>query len=228
MSTATGLRAEVAERFRARFGMPIVQALGIIEVGLPVMNLRHAAAKPEALGAPLPDFEVWLRDDAGGRVPELLYGSPDACGEICICGPGLLDAYLAPFAPSAEGIARDGFRTGDQGWFDADGDLHLAGRRHNRISMAGMKFFAEEVEAVIDAHAAVALSRVRAEQHEKLGELPVAEIVLEPGAQAPPRRELVAHCRAHLPSYQVPRRFDVVDALPMTETGKLQRWVDDA
>ncbi len=223
VSTATGLKAEVAERFRARFGHPVVQALGIIEVGLPVVNLRHAAQKPEALGAPLPDYDVWLRDEAGERIPPAAYGSPDRAGEICIRGPGLLDAYLSPFRPSAQAHAREGFRTGDQGWFDRDGDLHLVGRRHNRISMAGMKFFAEEVEAVLDAHPAVAHSRVRAELHEHLGEFPVAEVVLVDGADAPAKKELVAHCRGQLPSYQVPRRFEFVEALPMTPTGKVSR-----
>lgn len=228
VSTATGLKADVAERFRVRFGLPIVQALGIIEVGLPVMNLRHAEEKPEALGAPLPDFEIWLRGDDGTPLPEAQPGSPTASGEVCIRGPGLLDAYLSPFQTVADGLLAEGFRTGDQGWFDEDGDLHLVGRRHNRISMAGMKFFAEEVEAVLDTHPAIARSRVRAERHAQLGELPVAEVVLAEGHAAPKKKDLVGHCRAQLPSYQIPRRFDVLDALPLTPTGKVRRWEPDS
>jgi acyl-CoA synthetase (AMP-forming)/AMP-acid ligase II len=50
--------------------------------------------------------------------------------------PGLFDAYLSPWTPSAKLLEPDGFRTGDQGYFDADGVLFLAGRRHNRINMA--------------------------------------------------------------------------------------------
>ena len=91
----------------------------------------------------------------------------------------------------------DGFRTGDQGYFDADGDLFLVGRRANRINMAGMKFFSEEVEAVLDAHPAVRRSRVFAREHAHLGEIPVAEI--EPArsrAAADARPSCIAHCRA--------------------------------
>jgi acyl-CoA synthetase (AMP-forming)/AMP-acid ligase II len=91
-----------------------------------------------------------------------------------------------------------------------------------------MKFFAEEVEAVLDAHPAIARSRVRAERHAQLGELPVAEVVLEEGHAAPKKKDLVVHCRAQLPSYQIPRRFDVLDALPLTPTGKIRRWEPDS
>src|SRR5262249_61074161 len=102
--------------------------------------------------------------------------SPDKTGEICIRGPGLFDAYLDPWTPAHRILEPDGFRTGDQGWFDADGELFLVGRRANRINMAGMKFFSEEVEAVLDAHPAVRRSRVFAREHAHLGELPCAAI----------------------------------------------------
>jgi long-chain acyl-CoA synthetase len=195
--------------------------LGIIEVGLPVANLAACARKPGALGRPLPDFEVWLRGEdgrpVGGRT------SPQRTGEICIRGPGMLDAYLDPWLPAARVLVPDGFRTGDQGWFDEDGNLYLAGRRVNRISMAGMKFFGEEVEAVLATHPGVRESRVFAQEHAHLGEIPVAEIVPEDPASPPSRQVLAAHCRAALPGYKVPREFRVVAALPRTATGKLAR-----
>jgi len=220
ISTAEGLRADIAEAFSARYGLPIVQALGIMEVGLPVMNTASAGSKPDALGRPQPAYEVWLRADDGTPAKG---DSPDASGEICIRGPGLLDAYLDPWTPASRIVEPDGFRTGDQGWFDADGDLRLAGRRAARINMAGMKFFCEEVEAVLDSHPAVERSRVSAKQHPHLGELPVAEIVLAPGASAPAPKELALFCRERMAGYMVPRSFDVVAELPMTPTGKLAR-----
>jgi len=221
ISTAESLRAEVARAFATRFGIPLAQALGIIEVGLPVSNLAAAAAKPEALGRPLPDYDVWLRDEAGAAVSGPT--SPERTGEICIRGPGLLDAYLDPWLPAAQLLEPDGFRTGDQGWFDADGDLHLAGRRTNRISMAGMKFFGEEVEAVLDAHPDVVESRVFPREHDHLGEIPVAEVVARDPAHPPAARDLTQHCRRDLPGFKVPREFRVVAALPRTATGKLAR-----
>jgi long-chain acyl-CoA synthetase len=226
VSTAEGLRAEVAERFAERFGIPVAQALGIIEVGLPVANLASAAAKPTALGRPLPGFEVWLRGEDGRAV--LGAGSPERTGELCIRGPGLFDAYLDPWLPAARVLEPDGFRTGDQGWFDADGDLHLAGRRINRICMAGMKFFGEEVEVVLDRHPGVRESRVFSLEHAHLGEIPVAEVVPEDPSAPPARGELAAHCRTALPGYKVPREFRIVATLARTVTGKVQRGPEAA
>jgi len=221
VSTAEGLRAEIASGFRARFGRALAQALGIIEVGLPVLNAAAAASKPTALGRPLPAYDVWLRDEDGK--PMLGPGSPERTGEICIRGPGLFDAYLSPWTPSAKLLEPDGFRTGDQGYFDSDGVLFLAGRRHNRINMAGMKFFSEEVEEVIARVRGVRECRVFAREHEKLGEIPVAEIVPDDPAHPPARGELIAACRAALPAYKIPREFRVADALARTATGKVQR-----
>ncbi|HXZ85721.1 MAG TPA: class I adenylate-forming enzyme family protein [Myxococcota bacterium] len=221
ISTAEGLRAETARAFQARFGCPISQALGIIEVGLPVLNLGASAKKPDALGRPLPDYDVWLRGDDGQPVAPPT--SAERTGEICIRGPGLFDAYLDPWTPARAVLEPDGFRTGDQGYFDADGDLYLVGRRTNRINMAGMKFFSEEVEAVLDAHPGVLRSRVLPRAHAHLGEIPVAEIQPADAAHPPSRAELVAHCRARLPAYKIPREFRVVESLPHTATGKLAR-----
>ena len=220
ISTAEGLRADVATAFAARYGIAIVQALGIMEVGLPVMNTASAKTKPDVLGRPQPAYEVWLRGDDGRPVTG---NSAENCGEICIRGPGMLDAYLDPWTPARSILEPDGFRTGDQGWFDSDGDLHLAGRRAARINMAGMKFFCEEVEAVLDTHPAIERSRVSAKQHPHLGELPIAEIVLAPGATAPDPKELASFCRGRLASYMIPRSFEVVAELELTPTGKLAR-----
>jgi acyl-CoA synthetase (AMP-forming)/AMP-acid ligase II len=188
------------------------------------VNIASAASKPLALGRPLPDFDVWLRDADGTP----LHGatSPERTGEICIRGPGLFDAYLDPWAPAPSLLGSDGFRTGDQGWFDADGDLHMTGRRANRICMAGMKFFGEEVEAVLDTHPAVRESRVFARAHAHLGEVPVAEFVPAHEHAPPSRADLVAHCRRSLPGYKVPREFRSVSALPRTVTGKVKRASD--
>jgi long-chain acyl-CoA synthetase len=220
ISTADGLRRETALRFRERFGIAVAQALGIIEVGLPVANLEHAADAPEALGRPLPDYEIWLRGDDGQPAPG---DAPERCGEICIRGPGMLDAYLDPWLPARELLEPDGFRTGDQGWWDDRGLLHLSGRRANRISMAGMKFFSEEVEEVLDAHPGVRESRVRPRAHAHLGQIPVADVVPQHPERPPGKAELIAHCRQRLPAYKVPRSFEMVDQLPRTDSGKVRR-----
>jgi acyl-CoA synthetase (AMP-forming)/AMP-acid ligase II len=89
--------------------------------------------------------------------------------------------------------------------------------------MAGMKFFSEEVEAVLDEMPGVRRSRVLARTHPHLGEIPVAELVVEDPSAPPSRAALAAWCRSRLPAYKVPRQFELVEALPVTPTGKLAR-----
>jgi long-chain acyl-CoA synthetase len=184
------------------------------------VNLASAETKPTALGRPVPGFTVTLRGENGAPVAS---SSPERTGELCIRGPGAFSAYLDPWTPAAQVLEPDGFRTGDQGWLDADGDLFLVGRRASRINMAGMKFFAEEVEAVLDAHPLVKRSRVSSREHAHLGEIPVAEIEAADAEKPPSKAELLAHCKARLPAYKIPREFTLVAALPETATGKLAR-----
>jgi acyl-CoA synthetase (AMP-forming)/AMP-acid ligase II len=89
--------------------------------------------------------------------------------------------------------------------------------------MAGMKFFGEEVEAVHDAHPAVAESRVFAKEHAHLGEIPCAELIAADPENPPDRRELTAHCKQQLPGYKIPREFRFVPTLERTASGKLRR-----
>lgn len=206
VSTAAALPAATAEAFAARFGLPLTQGLGLIEVGLPLLNLAAARTKPTALGRPLPDFTAALRD-----------------GELHLRGPGLLDAYLDPWQPRAE-ILRDGwFATGDLAEQDADGDYFLLGRRHSVINVAGLKCFPEEIEAVLRAHPGVALARVTGRPHPKVGAVPVAEIIPRDPLSPPAVGDLVAHCRAALARYKIPLDFRFVETLPLTASGKLRR-----
>ena len=215
VATAAALPEATARAFESRFGRPIVQGLGIIEVGLSVLNLDAPSEKPAALGKPLPDYEVRLLDDAGREVPD---GTP---GEFHVRGPGLLDAYLVPWNPSP---LQDGFfASGDLVVRDADGHLTLAGRKKSLINVAGMKVFPEEVEACLDAHPAVRRSRVSAADHPHMGQIPVAEIIPADPANPPHPAALQKHCRATLSAYKVPFRFHFVDQLPLTASGKLRR-----
>jgi long-chain acyl-CoA synthetase len=222
VSTASGLNPDIAERFYQRMQIPLSQALGVIEIGLPVINLKHAREKPLSLGQVLPAYQVWLRGDHGEPVTGT---DPDtAHGEVCIRGTGTFAAYMDPWVPASEVMHPDGFCTGDQGYFDRDGDLFLMGRRHNRINMAGMKFFSEEVETVLNTHPGVKESRVYGQPHAHLGEIPMAEVVAVDPANPPSNGELTAYCKQRLAVHKVPFKFALVSALEYTSTGKIKRW----
>ena len=216
IATAAPLSAATADAFEKRFGRPIVQGLGIIEVGLSMLNLHSASAKPGALGRPLPDYEVELRDDQGHPVSD---GTP---GAFHVRGPGLLDAYLVPWQPRPLDD-RGFFASGDLVVRDTEGDLTLVGRTKSVINVAGMKLFPEEVEAVLDLHPAVVRSRVFGRPHAEFGQIPVAEIIPADPSAPPVARDLQTHCKAHLSPHKVPFRFTCVESLPLTASGKIRR-----
>ncbi|MEW6270283.1 MAG: AMP-binding protein [Thermodesulfobacteriota bacterium] len=216
VSTAAALPAETARAFEARFGVPVAQALGIIEAGIVALN-QAPREQPESVGRPLPGFAIELRDDVGRVV------ASGEVGELLVRGPGMLDAYLWPFR-SRDEILQDGwFATGDLAAATADGSLTLVGRTRSVINVSGLKCFPEEIEAVLERHPQVAAARVVGRPHARLGAVPVAEVVPCDPARPPETRALAAHCRAALARFKVPVEFRVVETLPRTASGKLKR-----
>ena len=211
VSTTCALPTDVATQFHQRFGKPLLPALGIIELGLVALNAADPLARWNSVGKPIADFAV-----------KILSPDEHGVGEVAVRGPGICDAYAAPWQPR-ETILRDGwFVTGDLGRFDADGFLFLLSRKTAVINLAGRKVFPEEIEAVLDQHPSIKESRVFGRVHPHLGEVVEAEIVLSsPDAGI----ENLSHfCREHLASYKIPTRFHTVPALPRTPvTGKLLR-----
>lgn len=206
VSTAFALTDEVAELFANKTGLHLTQGMGIIEAGLPVLNLQHAQEKPASIGRPLPAFEVKLDD-----------------GELLLRGPGIFDAYLTPWQPR-EAVLRDGwFATGDIAEMDTEGRLFLRGRVRSVINVGGLKCFPEEVEAVLGTHPGVKAARVSARAHPALGAMPAAEIIPQDPGAPPPVIELRKLCQERLSAYKVPLFYTFVAELPLTSSGKLRR-----
>jgi acyl-CoA synthetase (AMP-forming)/AMP-acid ligase II len=216
VSTAAPLPPDVARRFAARFEKPVVQGLGIIEIGLPLLNTGGAGDAPEAVGRPLPAYDVELRDEEGRPV------AVGTIGELWIKGPGMFDAYLSPWQTVDEVCVDGWFPTGDLAETDAAGRIFIRGRKRGVINVSGMKVFPEEVEEVLRQHPAVAECRVRGTHHPVVGMIPVADVVPHEGTGLRPR-ELADWCRARLSAYKVPARFRRVAQLELTASGKIRR-----
>ncbi|MFW6060257.1 MAG: class I adenylate-forming enzyme family protein [Phycisphaeraceae bacterium] len=217
VSTAMALKADTAQKFAERFGAPLCQALGIIEAGLPIINLAAPRDKPESIGRPTPDFEIDLRDEEGNTVP------PGEVGELRLRGPGMFDGYLLPWQPSESALVDGWLRTGDLARRDEDGDVFLMGRTHSVINVAGLKCFPEEVEAVLNEHPDVRESRVYGRTHPRMGAVPAAEVVARDSENPPSPAILSAYCREMLAAYKRPLQFTFVESLPRTASGKLKR-----
>jgi acyl-CoA synthetase (AMP-forming)/AMP-acid ligase II len=216
LSTAAALPAQVAVDFEAAFGVPLGQAYGIIEAGLPCINTRADGAPATSVGRAVPGYEVAIVGEGGAP---LAAGVP---GEVTIRGAGLASGYYRPWRPRGRAFPDGWLATGDVGALDHAGRLTLHGRTKSTIVTAGMKVFPEEVEAVLDRQPGVRESRVVGRPHPRLGEVPCAEIAAAPGATVDPRT-LAAACAEVLSSHKVPVEFRIVDAIPRTAGGKIRR-----
>lgn len=217
LSTTAPLRPEAAARFEDLYGVPVGQAYGIIELGLPCINLRRDGLSVASVGRAVPGYRVEVFDEGGRALP------PGVAGEVGVQGSGMFSGYYTPWRPIGECL-RDGFfMTGDVGERDASGALFLKGRKKSVVIVAGMKAFPEEIEAALEQHPGVREARVIGRPHPRMGEVPVAEIVLADPSRPPAESDLRAHCGRLLSAYKVPVAFRVVESVPRTPGGKKLR-----
>jgi len=210
VSTAMKLNDEIAGAFAKKFGFELVEAYGIIEVGLPCISV--GVNRRGCLGRVVPGYEVCIREP-----------DRDGVGVIHIRGKGLFDAYVSPWA-GRDDVMKDGwFNTGDVGRLDKEGNLTILSREKSVINFAGMKVFPDEVENVLAGHPAIKESLVYGESHPVYGQMPCAKVVLKAVAAQPEVNELRRFCFARLAAHQVPKSFTFVDKLESTESGKLKR-----
>jgi long-chain acyl-CoA synthetase len=214
MSTTTSLRNDVAQAFYKRFNKSLNEVYGIIEVGLPCINLDKSIEKMGSVGRPLPGYEIRLEDT----------GLEKGLKAIKVRGKGIFDAYYSPWRPRDE-VMRDGwFSTGDIGVADNDGYLYIQGRTKEIINVGGFKFFLREVEALLESHPAVKECRVFPYRDKRSGEVPYAEVVIaESVKNSITEKELKDYCLQRLALYKVPGKIMFVDKLPRTASGKLVR-----
>jgi long-chain acyl-CoA synthetase len=212
VSTTCSLPEEVAGSFQKRFGLPLSQALGVIELGLVCVNVDDPAGRWDSVGRPLPKYAVNIRNP-----------DSDGFGEVVVSGPGLFDAYTNPWT-AREQLMPDGwFVTGDIGRIDSEGFVHVAGRKTAVINLAGRKVFPEEIESALNRHPAVRESRAFGVAHAHLGEVVEAEVVLREATEPAALRDF---CRGQLSPDKVPSRFHLVNAISKTAvTGKIRRPV---
>lgn len=214
--TTAALDPAVAEAFYQRFQIPLNETYGIIEVGLPCMNLDKPREKRGSVGKLLPAYEARLHtiDQAAGL------------GEIQLRGKGLIDAYYEPWQERHEILQKNGgwFATGDLGEIDEEAYLHIRGRSKEVISVGGMKFFPQTVEAVLESHPAIQEACVFRYPDERLGEIPHAHVVKTPGIdELPSPKDITAFCAEHLAEHKIPAQITFVDRLLRTASGKLIR-----
>ena len=183
-------------------------------------DLAGPVASP--IGSALPHLAIELRDaESGGPAP------PGGPGEIWVSGAGVARGYLNRPELTAERFVEDGgarwYRSGDLARPAPDGGLEYLGRADRQVKMRGFRIELGEIESVLAESDRVAAVAVVAVDRPSTGKVLVASVV----PRARPADDLVAHLRRHaaarLPRHMLPARYEVVDALPLTPSGKLDR-----
>jgi acyl-CoA synthetase (AMP-forming)/AMP-acid ligase II len=170
-------------------------------------------------GSPHPDCEVRIVDpETGAVVP------PGQSGEILFRGYSLMLGYYNNPEATAKAIDADGWlHTGDRGVLRPSGHLEYHGRIKDMLRVGGENLAPAEVEEVICQHPKVRQAAVVGLPDERLVEVPAAVVELKEGAQCTPE-EITAYCSERLASFKVPRVVAFVDRMPMTGSGKIQKF----
>ncbi len=215
----------VWEAFDNRYHIPVANSYGLSEtivIGSGTTTLPeypHLTRNYRSVGVAVGYTEVKIVD-AGDPETEMPCAET---GEIALRGPSVAQGYWRMPEATAEVFRHDGwFLTGDIGYLDAEGILFITDRKKDMIIMSGWKVYPTEVENVIIRHPAVADVAVFGVPDERKGEIPVAAVVLMPGATLTDS-QLETYCRDHLAGYKIPRRLVIVDSLPRVHGWKLLR-----
>ncbi|WP_223167373.1 benzoate-CoA ligase family protein [Nonomuraea sp. SYSU D8015] len=218
VSAGEALPAEIYRRFTERFGVDIIDGLGSTEALHIFISNRPGQVRPGSSGTVVPGYEARLLDDAGNPAAD---GQP---GHLYVRGDSIATGYWCRTATTRQVFQGEWLRTGDTYVRDEDGFYRCLGRSNDMIKAGGIWVSPMEVEARLLEHASVGECAVVAHIDAAGLEKPVACVVPAPGRTVD-AAELVAFCRDGLAAFKRPREVLVVDELPKTATGKIQRVV---
>jgi fatty-acyl-CoA synthase len=212
----------VGARFRQVTGRGLYEVYGMTETsGLIAVDAVAGDGGLGSVGWPLPYTQTVVRRlGADGRLGEVC--GADEVGVIAVSGPNVTPGYRNPVHDA--GVLHDGvLNTGDLGFTDADGRIHIAGRSKDLIIRSGHNIDPVMIENAMAAHPAVALAAAVGMPDAYAGELPVCFLALRPGADVD-EADLRAHAERTIgerPAW--PKRYHIVDAIPLTSVGKIYK-----
>jgi fatty-acyl-CoA synthase len=207
----------LAERCRA-LGIRVCNGMGMTETGPTAFLASPGDDRIGSVGKPQLLCSVRIVDEEGKDVPD------GEVGDLLFGGPAVTPGYWNNAEATRAAFTDDGWlKSGDLARRDPDGFYYVAGRRKEMFISGGENVYPAEIENVLAAHPAIAEAAVIPQQDEKWGEVGRAFIQLVHGAVRPAEGDLVAHCRAGLAAYKVPKCFEYVPDFPRTAAGKVQK-----
>lgn len=216
-SSSAALPGPVLAGLEGLFGVPVLEAYGMTEAShqMACNPLPPGATKPGSVGVPT-GIEVAILDTANAVLPS------GERGEVAVRGTTVVDGYENNPDANASAFTAGWFRTGDEGFVDADGYLFLTGRLKEQINRGGEKISPLEIEDVLLGNPAISQAVAFAMPHDKLGEEVGAAVVLADGEEAS-EAELRNYLGERLAAFKVPRKIVFLREIPKGPTGKLQR-----
>jgi long-chain acyl-CoA synthetase len=206
----------VREEVEKVFGVTVLEGYGLTEASAAVSAETVDEHRPGSVGKPLPHAEVVILDPDGNAVP---VGEQ---GEICVRGAGVMQGYWNAPELTARTV-RDGWlHTGDVGRFDEDGFLYVVDRMKDLIIRGGFNVYPRDVEDVLLEHPAVRVAACVGRPDTERGEEVVAAVQLSPDQEAT-GAELVEFAKSRMATYKYPREVLVLEAVPLTSVGKINR-----
>jgi len=216
ISGSAPLLSETFADFKARSGHTILERYGMTETGMNTSNPLIGERRAGTVGPSLPGVTVRVVDDAGEAVVQ------GETGNLQVQGPNVFPGYWRMPEKTAEDFTTDGFfNTGDKATIDAEGYVSIVGRSKDMIITGGLNVYPKEIELVIDDMPGIKESAVIGVAHADFGEAVVAVIIAE--ADAPSADEVIANCKAQLANFKVPKRVELIEALPRNAMGKVQK-----
>ena len=219
---AAPVPVELINRMRSELTFEtILTAYGLTESTGTVTMCRQDD-DPETIsntsGCAIPDVEVRIIDDANNEMPR---GEP---GEIVVRGYNVMSGYFEDPTATAETIDADGWlHTGDIGVMDERGYVRITDRKKDMFIVGGFNAYPAEIENELSTHKAVAQVAVVGVPDDRMGEVGCAFVVPRAG-ESIDADELIAWSRERMANYKVPRRVEVVDALPLNASGKVLKY----
>lgn len=211
------LPVPVIHAYRAQHGVVFKQGFGMTEFGPGIFSMgpEHAERKAGSIGQPNYFVEARIVDEANQPVP------PETVGELVLKGPSMCAGYFNDPSATRAAVDADGwFHTGDLARMDAEGFYYIVDRKKDMFISGGENVYPVEIEKALYEHPAVAQCAVIGVPDPTWGEVGEAVVVLKPGHIAA-EADLLAHCRARLARYKVPKSVTFVEALPISAAGKI-------
>jgi acyl-CoA synthetase (AMP-forming)/AMP-acid ligase II len=214
-SCSAALPPEMMQSLEQVFGAPVLEAYGMTEASHQMCSNPEPprARKPGSVG-PGTGVNVSIMDAAGNHL------AGGQRGEVVIQGPNVVREYENNPEANAKSFTNGWFRTGDQGYLDEDSYLVLTGRIKELINRGGEKIAPREIDEVLLAHPAVAEAVAFGVPHPTWGEEVAAAVVLRTPEK---ETEILKHCRERLADFKCPKKLYIVEKIPRTATGKIQR-----